>query len=127
MIMKNNLRVQNPLIYHAEGPLTIYRDVSTLTTGQAHKFGREENHMEDSRGNKKADLKVEIHDLLKKHFTKGICKVNPSLRFRYLESFYNVHTSALSKDNKACKLGIFQQNTHLGQVYIGQNRLTLRS
>ena len=47
--------------------------------------------MEDSRVNKKSKPKVEIHDLLKKQFTNVIWKVNPSLRFRYLASFCNIH------------------------------------
>ena len=65
--------------------------------------------MEDSRGNKKAKPKVEIHDLLKKHFTNVIWKVNPYLSFRYLESFSNVYTSAILNNNKVCTLGMFQK------------------
>ena len=64
--------------------------------------------MEDSLGNKKANHKLEIHDLLRKHFTNGIWKVNLSLRFRDMASFCNVHTSALSKYNKVCTLGMLQ-------------------
>ena len=52
--------------------------------------------------------KVEIHDLLRKHFTNGIWKFYPSLRFRDLVSFCDFHTSALSKDNNVCTLGMFQ-------------------
>ena len=63
--------------------------------------------MEDSRGNKKAKPNVEIHDLLKKQFTHGIWKLNLSLRFRDLARFCNVHTSALSKYDKVCTLGMF--------------------
>ena len=48
------------------------------------KFDREDNPMEDSLSKKKANPKVEIHDLLRKHFTNGIWKVNPHLRFRDL-------------------------------------------
>ena len=33
MLMKNSLRVQNPLIYHAEVPLTLYRDDSPPSSG----------------------------------------------------------------------------------------------
>ena len=65
--------------------------------------------MEESFGYKKVKPKVELHELLKKHFTNGIWKVNPYLHFRDLASFCNVHTSALSKDNKVFTLGIFQQ------------------
>ena len=64
--------------------------------------------MEDSRGNKKAKPKVEINDLLRKHFTNGIYKFNPSLHFRDLSSFCNVRTSALSKDDKVCTIDMFQ-------------------
>ena len=64
--------------------------------------------MEDRRGNKNSKTKVEIHDLLRKHFTNIIWKVDPSLRFRDLASFCNIHTSALSKDDKVCTLGMFQ-------------------
>ena len=46
--------------------------------------------MEDIRSNKKAKPKVEIHDLIKNKFTKGIWKVNPYIRFRDLASFCNV-------------------------------------
>ena len=60
--------------------------------------------MEYSCVENKDKTKVEIHDLLKDHFTNGICKVNPSLRFRYLAIFCNVHTSALLKYNKVCTL-----------------------
>ena len=48
--------------------------------------------MEDSRVNKKSKTKVEIYDLIRKHFTNGIWKVNPALRFRDMASFCNVHT-----------------------------------
>ena len=65
--------------------------------------------MEDSCGNKKANPKVEIHDLLRKHFTNGIWKVNPYLRFRDLSGFCNFHTSVLSKDDNVCTLGVFQR------------------
>ena len=90
--MKNNLRAQNPLIYHAEVLLALYIDDSPPAYGGKRKFEREVKPMEDSRGNKKAKPEVEIYDLLKKQFTSGIWKVNPYLRFRYLSSFYNVHT-----------------------------------
>ena len=65
--------------------------------------------MEDSRGNKKAKTKVEIHDLLRKHFTNGIWKIILYLCFRDLASSCNVHTSAPSKDEKVCTFGILQQ------------------
>ena len=75
--------------------------------------------MEYSRGNKKANPKVEIHNLLNKRFTNGIWKVNPPLHLRDLASFCNVHTSAISKDDKVCTIGMFRQwsrpycnNTH---------------
>ena len=93
--MKNNLRAQNPLVYHAEVPLVLYKYDPPSAAGQKGKFDREEKPMEESRGNNKSNPKVKIHDLLKKHFTNGIWKVNPSLRFRYLASFCNLHTSAL--------------------------------
>ena len=89
--MKNNLRAQNPLIYHVEVPLAIYIDDYPPVAGQKRKFDRDEKPMEDIRGNKEAKTKVEIHDLLRKQFTNGICKVNPYLRFRDLASFCNVH------------------------------------
>ena len=73
------------------------------------KFNREDKSMEESRGNNKAKLKVEIYDLLKKHFTNVIWKENPSLRFIYMSIFCNVHTSALSKYEKVCTLGMLQQ------------------
>ena len=65
--------------------------------------------MEDSSGKKKAKPKVEMHDLLKKHFTNGIWKVNLSLHFRDMSSFWIVHTSYLSKYRKVCTIGMFQQ------------------
>ena len=52
---------------------------------------------------------MKIHDLLRKHFSNGIWKVNPSLLFRCMAGFCNFHTSALSKDNKVCTLGMFQR------------------
>ena len=85
--MNNNLRAQNPLIYHAEVLLALYIDDSPPAYGGKRKFEREEKPMEDSRGNKKAKPEVEIYDLLKKHFTNGIWKLNPSLRFMDLASF----------------------------------------
>ena len=102
--MKNNLCVQNPFIYHTEAPLSLYRDDYPPTAGQKRKFDREDKPVEDSRGNKKAKPKVEIHYLLNKNFTNGIWKVNPSLRFRDLASLCNVHTSALSKYDKICTI-----------------------
>ena len=51
----------------------------------------EDKYREDSRSNNRENPKMEIHDLLRKQFTNGICKVNPYLRFRDLASFYNVH------------------------------------
>ena len=65
--------------------------------------------MEYSRGNKKAKPKVEIHDLLNKHSTNGIRKLNPYLHFRDLASFCNAHTSDISNENKLWTLGMFQQ------------------
>ena len=65
--------------------------------------------MEESHGKNKVKPKLEIPDLLKKHFTNGIWKVNPYLRFRYLASFCNVHTSAISKDDKVCTISMFQR------------------
>ena len=100
VIMKKNLCAKNPLICHAEVPFALYRYDSLPQVGQKHKFDREYKPMEDSRDNKKAKPKVEVHRLLKKHFTNGIWKVNPYIRFRYLESFCNVHTSDLSKEDK---------------------------
>ena len=108
VLMKNNLFARNPLICHAEVPLTLYIDDSLPAAGQKRKFDMEDNPREYSHSNKEANTNVEIHYLLRKHFTNGIWKVNPSLRFRDLESFCNVHTSALSKDNKVCTLGILQ-------------------
>ena len=55
--------------------------------------------MKDIRGNKKANLKVEIYGLLKKHFVNGIWNVNTSLRFWDMASFCNVYVLALSKVN----------------------------
>ena len=107
--MKNNPRARNPLIYHAEVPLALYRDDSSPTYGQICRFDREDKHIEDIRGNKKAKPKVEIHDLIRKHFRNGIWKVNPSLRFRDMASFCNIHTSALSKGDNICTLGMFQR------------------
>ena len=83
--------------------------LSPPAAGQKRKFDREDKPMQDICGNKKAKPKVEIHDLLKKHFTNGIWKVNPYLRFRDLTSLCNIHTSALSKDNKVCTIDMFQQ------------------
>ena len=80
--------------------------------------------MEESCSNKKANPKVEIHDLLRKHLTNGIWKFNLSLRFRDMASLCNVHTSALSKDDKVCTLGMFQRcsipyckKTHRKAIY----------
>ena len=119
VLMKNNLRAKNPLIYYAEVPLALYRDDSSPAAGQKFSFDREDNPREEIRSNKKSNPRVEIHDLLRKHFTNDIVKVNPYLRFRDMASFCNVHTSALSKYNKICTIGMFQQcsrpyskNTH---------------
>ena len=70
--MKNNLCARKPLIYHAEEPLALYRYDSPPAAGQKRNLDREDKPMEDSRGNKKNKPKVEIHDLLKKHFTNVI-------------------------------------------------------
>ena len=99
----------NLFIFNAEVPLVLYRDDSPPAAGQKRKFGREDKPMEDRRRNKKAKLNVEIHGLLRNHFTNGIWKVNIYLRFRDLSSFCNVQTSALSKDDKVFTLGMFQQ------------------
>ena len=109
LIMNNNFRAQNHLIYHAEVPLAIYSDYSPPAAGQKRKFYRDNKPMEDSRSNKKANTKVKIHELLRKHFTNGIWKVNPSIRFRDMASFCNVHTSAQSKDGNVFTLGMFQR------------------
>ena len=90
-------------------PITLYGEYSLSAAGQKRKFNREYKPMEDSSGNKKSNPKVEIHDLIKKHFINVIWKVNTSLLFRDLSSFYNVHTSVLSKDDKVCTLGMFQK------------------
>ena len=107
--MNNNLRAINPLIYHAEVPHALYRDDSPPADGEKRKFYRGYRLREDSRSNKKANPKVEIHDLLRNQFTNVICKVNPSLRFRDMASFYNIHIAALSKDETVCTLDMFQQ------------------
>ena len=52
---------------------------------------------------------MEINDLLKKHFTNGIWKVNPSLCFTDLEIFCNIHTSAISKYYNVFTLCMVQQ------------------
>ena len=85
--MKNNHRAQNTLIYHAEVSLALYRYDYPPTAGQRRKFNREDKPMEHRCVNKKANPKVKIHDLLRKHLTNGIWKVNLSLRFRDLASF----------------------------------------
>ena len=108
VLTKENLRAQNPLIYHAEVPLTLYRDDSPPAAGKKRKFDRKDKPMQDIRDNKKAKTKVEIYELLRKNFTNGIWKFNPSLHFRDLASLCNVHNSALSKDDKVCTLGMFQ-------------------
>ena len=124
VIMNNNLRARNPLIYHAEMPLALYRKYDPPAAGQKRKFDWEDKPIEDSRSNKKANPNVGIHDLLRNHFTNGIWKVNLSLRFRDLESFCNVCTSVLSKENKICTLGMFQwhpspyrKNTYRNVIY----------
>ena len=68
MLMKNNIRARNPLLYNAEVPLDLYRYDSSTAAGGKGKFDREEKPVEDSCGNKKANPKVEIHYLLRKHF-----------------------------------------------------------
>ena len=88
-------------------PRPIYRWLPACSW-EKRKLDREDKHMEDSQFNNKAKPKVEINDLLRKHFTNGIWKVNLSLRFRDLASFWYVHTFALSKENKVCTLGMFQ-------------------
>ena len=107
--MKNNLHAQNPLIYHAEVTLALYRDDSPPATGKKRRFDKENKPREDRCSNKKANPKVKFHELIRKHFTNGIWKVNMYLRFRYMESFCNIHTSALSKGDNVCTLGMFQK------------------
>ena len=87
VLMKNNPHARNPLIYHAEVPLALYRDDSLPADRKKLKFDREDKPMEDSRGNKNANPKVEIHELLRKHFTDSIWKVNLYLHFRDMASF----------------------------------------
>ena len=88
-------------------PLALYRDDYSPASGKKGKFDREDKSREDNSSNKKANPKEEIHDLLSNHFTNEIWKVNPYLQFRDLASFCNVHTSALSKYDKVCTLGMF--------------------
>ena len=107
--MNNNLRAKNPLIYHAEVPPALHSDDSLPAAGRKRKFYREYKPREYSRRNKKANPKVEIHDLLSKKLTNGIWKFNPCLRFRELASFCNVHTSDLSKDDRVCTIGMFHR------------------
>ena len=64
--------------------------------------------MEDSRINNKANPKVKINDLLKKHFANGIWKVNRSLCFRDMAIFCNIHASLLSNYYSLCTLCMFQ-------------------
>ena len=122
--MNNNLRAQNPLIYYEEVPLALYWDDSPPTAGEKSKFDREDKPREYSRSNNKANPKVKIHDLLRKNFTNGIWEVNLSLRFRDLASFFNVHTSALSMEDKLFTLGLshlwsspYCKNTNLKATY----------
>ena len=58
VLMKNNLRARNPLIYHTEVLLALYIDDSPPVDGQKSKFDREDESREDSRSNKKENLKV---------------------------------------------------------------------
>ena len=107
--MKNNLHARDTLICYAEIPIALNGEDSLPTSGHKINSYRYEKPMEGIRSNKKAKPKVEINDLLKKHFTNGICKVNPYLCFRNLAIFCNVHISELSKNDKVCTLGIFQK------------------
>ena len=114
----------NLFIFNAEVPLVLYRDDSPPADGEKRKFYRGYRLREDSRSNKKANPKVEIHDLLRKHFTNGIWKIILYLCFRDLASSCNVHTSAPSKDEKVCTFGILQQcsqpyckKTHIKATY----------
>ena len=99
-LMKNNIHACDSLIYHAEVLITLYGEYSPPTYGHKRKPYKYNKPVEDSFSNKKVKPKVEIRELLKKHFTNGICKVNPYLCFRCIASFRNVHISDLSKDNK---------------------------
>ena len=58
VLMKNNLRAQNPLIYHSELTLTLYKDDSPPAAGKKRRFDREDKPTEDSLSNKKAKPKV---------------------------------------------------------------------
>ena len=60
------------MIYHAEVSLVLYKDDSLPADGQKRKFDREDKPMDDSHSNKKANPRVDIHNLLRKHFTNGI-------------------------------------------------------
>ena len=109
VIMRNNLRAQNPLIYRAEVPLALYSDDYPPAAGGKRRFDREDKPGEYSLINNKTNPKVIIHDLLRNHFTNFIWKVNLSLHFRDLERFFKVHTSAISRYGKLFTLGMFQQ------------------
>ena len=63
--MKNNLRRRNPFIHHAEVLLVLYRYYYPPVSGGKRKFNREDKPRENIRSNKKANPKVEIHDLLR--------------------------------------------------------------
>ena len=69
---KKYIHALNILIYHVEVPIALYGEDSIHTVGHKRKSYRHEKPMEDIHGNKNSKPKVEIHDILKKHFTNGI-------------------------------------------------------
>ena len=108
-LMNNNICAHNPLIYHSEVPITLYGEDSLPTAGQKRKFYREDKPTEYRRDNKNDKPKVDIHDLLKKHFTNCIWKVNPYIQLGDTASFCNINTSALSKEENIRTLGMLQR------------------
>ena len=93
VLTKSNLRAQNPLIYHAEVPISLYGEDSLPAAGQKSKFSTEDKPMEDSQEKKKAKPKVEIHDLLKKQ--RHLESKSISTNQRYGKLLQHPHFSAI--------------------------------
>ena len=113
IMMKNNIRARSPLIYHIEVPAALYEDDSKKTTGIKRAIDDQSGPItgkETGKDNEKPKrTKVQLHDLLLKHFVKGIWSFNPKIRFREMCKYCNVPVASLHKDPTTCFLGMFNR------------------
>ena len=104
VLMKSNIRARNLFILHAEVPVALYEDSTMGTTKKRNQMETKETTGKEE--NIKKKTKVQVHNLLIKHFQNGIWKYNPRLRVREICNFANVLPTSLLDDPKACLLAM---------------------